>query len=595
MMPKKKQKKIFVFLAVVLLIVILAGVISAGFRRRASQMAAMMNQVDTAAVESRTLMSSISATGTICSIQSKEITAAVNGVELTALYVEVGDYVQTGDLLCEFDTSDLEESLADVKDSLNNTIARSNIDLANAQRSLAEAQETRDIQNARNEQSVENAWNDYIEQSDKVSVLSEELNNLKNSQEAKEEEIEAKEKEIEDKEKELEAANIVIFSDTVSGSDGGGGDGDGNEGDLEDAVGGGDGDGSEGTPEGTVSGGNAEGSIEGKEVIDQLRVQLQSLQEQLQSIQNVVAAKENELAQARSTQDSLLSAYIRSAETKEDGIRNNDSSVLSKEASLESTRLSNSTAGSSERQQIENYQKQIDACTVTAPINGVVTNVNLEVGDGYNGTNILTIEDDSSYIIEAQIDEYDIGKVKVGQEVVIRTNATGDEELSGTVIHVAPRASTVQSQGSGSVTYTVKISVDTTHEMLRMDMTAKLSIILEKKENVLTVPYDAVREDEDGNFYVEIMEEIFPGFGEQRSDVLLSENDVIIGRGSMATSADAVETYSRIYVTKGIESDYYVEVSGEGLTEGTQVVVPKTEESTDIFNRMMQRGPMGGF
>ena len=42
---------------------------------------------------------------------------------------------------------------------------------------------------------------------------------------------------------------------------------------------------------------------------------------------------------------------------------------------------------------------------------------------------IVTIEDDSSYEIETQIDEYDIGKIALGQRVVVKTNATDDEEL----------------------------------------------------------------------------------------------------------------------------------------------------------------------
>ena len=48
-------------------------------------------------------------------------------------------------------------------------------------------------------------------------------------------------------------------------------------------------------------------------------------------------------------------------------------------------------------------------------MNGVITKVNFEKGDLYNGSIIMTIEDDSSYEIEAHIDEYDIGKIKEGQ------------------------------------------------------------------------------------------------------------------------------------------------------------------------------------
>ena len=162
-------------------------------------------------------------------------------------------------------------------------------------------------------------------------------------------------------------------------------------------------------------------------------------------------------------------------------------------------------------------------------------------------------------------DEYDIGKIKKGQAVVIKTNGTGEEKLDGTVISVAPKAS--QSM-SGGVTYTVKVSVDTPNDMLRLDMTAKLSIILNSAENVLTVPYDSVIIDDDGNTYVEIVD------GKDESGALITH---------------------RADVTVGTSSDYYVEVSGPEITEGTEVNVIREDSSVFDFSSFFSRsGPMGG-
>lgn len=524
----KKHRKLWIIIVIIVVIAILAGMMVSNFRKRSEQMAAFLNQTETASVERRTLVSSVSATGVICSSESKDVKANLNGVEVKTVAVEVGDYVKSGDILCEFDSVDLQEDLEDAKTSLNNAVAKSNIDVANAQRSLSEAQENRDIQNARNEQSVTNAWNDYAEVADRVSKLNDELNALKKSQEDIQKSITAKENEIE------EARQPVSGNDAATG-------------DIK---------------------------------IDDLNNQLKKLQDDLIAVQASIAAKEGEIAKEEPTKDSLWSAYVKTAEAKEDGIRNNDSKVLSSESALSTSQLNASTTGNTNKQQIETYEEQIAACTVTAPIDGVVTAVNLEVGDNYNGSAILTIEDDSSFIVEAEIDEYDIGKIKEGQEVVIKTNATGDEELSGTVIHISPRATSTGTAGmssqSGSVTYTVKISVDTPHEMLRMDMTAKLSIVLEKKADVLTVPYAAVCEDEEGNFYVEVVNSAEP-------------------LGNRSASETGPQT-TRVYVTKGIESDYYVEVSGEGIEEGMEVVVPQNDSMLmDIQSRMREMGAMGGF
>ena len=61
-----------------------------------------------------------------------------------------------------------------------------------------------------------------------------------------------------------------------------------------------------------------------------------------------------------------------------------------------------------------------------------MTAVNVEVGDTYNGNVIAVIDNVDSFDI-TEIDEYDINRIAVGQEVIIKTNATGDEELSGVV------------------------------------------------------------------------------------------------------------------------------------------------------------------
>ena len=48
-------------------------------------------------------------------------------------------------------------------------------------------------------------------------------------------------------------------------------------------------------------------------------------------------------------------------------------------------------------------------------------------------------------------------------------------------------------------------------------------------------------------------------------------------------------------MTKGIESDYYVEISGEGIVEGLEVIVPADNSLENLNDLMLQMGPMGGF
>ena len=157
--------------------------------------------------------------------------------------------------------------------------------------------------------------------------------------------------------------------------------------------------------------------------------------------------------------------------------------------------------------------------------------------------------------MEAQIGEYDISDIEVGQKVLIKTEATREEELEGTIIFISPTAS--QNAGSSGVTYTVRISVDTPNDRLRLDMSASLSIIIEQHENALTVPYNAIQTDVDENTYVEVYED-----GEVK----------------------------KVFVTILMESNYYTEITSKDLKEGQLVVVVSESGSTDPFEMMMQGG-----
>lgn len=203
-----------------------------------------------------------------------------------------------------------------------------------------------------------------------------------------------------------------------------------------------------------------------------LQTEVTQWQNKYNTAQQNEATCETAYEQALTTAESKLDAYNQQVRNKEDAIRNNDSAVSNKKDSLETSRLNASTSGASDKQQIKKYEEQIEECTVTAPMSGIITEINVEAGDTYSGAIIAVIEDTSDYEISAEIEEYDISAVKVGQKVVIKTNGTGDLELDGTVKEIAPRATT----GGSSITYTVTISLDTPCNELKMDMTAKLSI-----------------------------------------------------------------------------------------------------------------------
>ena len=86
---------------------------------------------------------------------------------------------------------------------------------------------------------------------------------------------------------------------------------------------------------------------------------------------------------------------------------------------------------------LDGLEDQLADCELTAPISGVVTAVNVSVGDSNTpGAVLFTIEDTSTMKITVSIEEKDILRVNEGQEAIITSNALGDKKMSGIVSKV---------------------------------------------------------------------------------------------------------------------------------------------------------------
>ncbi|MCM1127828.1 MAG: HlyD family efflux transporter periplasmic adaptor subunit [Lachnospiraceae bacterium] len=661
-----KHKKLWIWILVILAAAAIAFYIwNQVLNSRAESLASMETQ-ETSQIEKRTLVDSISASGTVTSVGSENVKADVSGVKVAEVYVKTGDRVEAGDIICMLDSTDIEEDLADAKTTLNATAGKTNIDLSSSQRSLNEAQTTRNIEVERSNQDAADAWNDYMEALADLEEAENDYNEAIETTYEKNGEYEYRKEQLEEAEEKIGGTQSVNQSSRIEtefttvvnelkGYISGDGslrvkdgaydnlyitngslssytydsivilpeksisapiqenedeEGEGEEWELA-AEGSGEGEEWELTAEGSGEDAEADqaaeridgylGQLKGLQKTYQeaqaSEAEYQNAQSEYQALQSEVTTWEQKYNTAKNEENSLKTAYeqaVTTAESKldtynqkirsqEDTVRNNESTVSAKEENLKTSQLNATTSGLSDKQQIRQYEEQIAECTVRASMSGIITELSVEAGDTYSsGASIAKIENIDDYEVSSEIDEYDIGKVKTGQAVVIKTNGTGDKELSGIVKEIAPRATA----NSTDVTYTVIISIDTPCRELKLDMTAKLSIILESRKNVLTVPYDSVVEDEEGSFYIEVVSD-----KERQSDSAGDDSEP-----SQRGKADNSIKTEKIKVTKGIESDYYVEVSGIGIEEGMTVIVPKSlEDNSDIQNMMNRMGPMGGF
>jgi HlyD family secretion protein len=153
------------------------------------------------------------------------------------------------------------------------------------------------------------------------------------------------------------------------------------------------------------------------------------------------------------------------------------------------------------RASLELAELQLEGATIVAPFAGTVALVGAELNEQVApGTPMIVLIDPSDFYVDVFIDEIDIGQVEVGQEARVDLDAFPDEELQGHVDFISPAAT----ENLGAVSYSVRVDFEPTTVRLRAGMTANITIVTQRRENVLLVPSRAISVDRDaGQFYVE--------------------------------------------------------------------------------------------
>ncbi len=141
---------------------------------------------------------------------------------------------------------------------------------------------------------------------------------------------------------------------------------------------------------------------------------------------------------------------------------------------------------------------RLNDCVVRSPIDGIVLDKPVDEGQvimgGLNtvsgGTTIVTVADMSRVYVYANIDEVDVGKIKVGQEAQIVADAFPEEKFIGKVLRIDPLAKVEQ-----NVTrFPVVIEVPNPKYRLLAGMNATVTITVYDNPNALVVPVEAVKE-----------------------------------------------------------------------------------------------------
>lgn len=249
-------------------------------------------------------------------------------------------------------------------------------------------------------------------------------------------------------------------------------------------------------------------------------------------------------AQAEAAYKVALAGRIQN-KMREDEVREAKASVVQLENSLR-----------------ENQVHQYDT-TLFATMPGVVTKRYIEQGELVtsgvstfsSGTPVMQIADLSHMLVKMSVNEVDVQKIKVGQPVEISIDAAKGSQFKGRVTRRAPAAigsatgQDNQSQAAASgatsvVRFAVEVTIDNPDGRLKPGMSAKCSIIIDRKENVLRLPNDGI-EGEGSSPTVQLV-------------------------GSGVKDGKPADVYTPKKVTAGLRGDTHVEIL-EGLKQGDRV------------------------
>jgi len=132
---------------------------------------------------------------------------------------------------------------------------------------------------------------------------------------------------------------------------------------------------------------------------------------------------------------------------------------------------------------------------LVAPIDGEVIVKGVEPGQTVSTSDAVIVLSDR-LIVKAQVDETDIGKIKVGLPARVSLDAYPELKVRASVDHIAYESKTV----SNVTIYEVDVLPRKVPDVFRSGMSANVSIIEEEKENALLLPVEAIQKTKDGTF-----------------------------------------------------------------------------------------------
>ena len=194
---------------------------------------------------------------------------------------------------------------------------------------------------------------------------------------------------------------------------------------------------------------------------------------------------------------------------------------------------------------------------VTAPMAGIVTERGIQPGEvvtpgvqaTFEGKALLTISDLSKLIVKADLNQIDIAKVELGQQVTLGLDALPGRKYNAVVTKIA--AAAVTPKGKEVETFPIEATLQDADERIKPGMTADIRVHIDRRSNVLVVPVEAVVTEEDKRYVTRVL-----GDGEH-------------------------QTTERIEVKVGARNDREVQISSGLLPDEVVLIKPDSSAANE--------------
>ncbi len=551
---KKKKRKKWPWIVGGAVVLIGGGAIAvSNMAKKTNEMVEKLSADQTADVERRDLKETVAVAGTVESGNVSSITSAIVGTDFSEVKVKVGDRVKKGDIIAVLDSAELKKSLAAAEKSLENTKTKSEIELENAESGYEKAVDTQSTLSGRTARSVTEAqqayddavkkdnevYNKYLEAyNGRVSCAaaldntSAQINELNGSINALNEQASAAAdtlKTAQDTYEKLIASGISEDSEEAKAAKKA----------YDDAAAAAD----------TASGALADA----KGTYAELSESYTDLTSALTEAFTAEATLQSQLELANAEVTAAAKALVAAKEGKSDSDKELESAVKTGEDNLTTIKIMIDENLTVPQNEIDKLNENISKCVIVSDIDGVVTELNAKAGQTYAGGVIAVIQDDSQFKVTSSVDQYDINKLTDDLPTDIMVNALGKDPYDGKLSFIAPTPTVnvdpTNNSTNLSTNYDIEVSFDKPVDGLRIGMSAKLTINIQEKKDVLTVPAACVTKTADGSTFVEI------------------QND--------DGSTDKID------VDTGMETNYFIEINSDKIKEGMKVIFPKQTDSED--------------